>query len=62
VCFEDTCRFAEIYSGEKIKADAWLFGESAQAGIIGLGVESPFWNAFINPGTLKATYSIALAE
>jgi len=64
ICFgtDTNCRYSQVYSGTKITADAWLYQESAEAGILGMGVESPFWNSFINPGTLSAIYSINLSN
>ena len=51
-----------MYVGNLVTQDAWLYDVEGTYGIIGYGLNSPFWNQFIDPVTGVATYMIALAD
>jgi hypothetical protein len=53
----------DIYEGLLVSQDEWLYNSGNSGyGILGLGPGSSLWNAFIDPSTHTATYSIALAR
>jgi hypothetical protein len=56
------CKIVQLYSGESISADNWMFNSDGAYGIIGLGPNSPLWNGLADVSTLKVTYSIELAR
>jgi hypothetical protein len=56
------CKFVNVYSGESVSQDNWLFGQDGTYGIIGMGPNSHLWKGLTDPTTNTATYSIALAR
>jgi hypothetical protein len=63
ICFSTyNCKFIEVYSGETVSQDNWLYNTDGTYGIIGMGPGSYIWSGFIDPSTLLATYSISLAR
>ncbi len=56
------CRFVQLYSGESVSADNWMFNSDGAYGIIGLGPNSALWNGLADATTLTVTYSIELTR
>jgi len=57
---QDYCQVLRVYAGETISENDWMWGKFGAYGNIGMGVESDFWEAFVDPQTLTANYSIEL--
>ena len=49
-----------LYVIEDILANTWNYGVTAGAGIVGLGVNSPFLSSFIEPTTNTLTFSVSI--
>jgi len=63
ICYDTTfCKVIEVFAGENVTIDAWLYDQEGAYGILGYGPNSPFWNQYIDPVTATATYLIALAD
>lgn len=61
LCFGGiNCKFIQIYSGEKVSADNWLYDHSGAYGIIGMAPGSFIWTGFVDPNTQRTKYSIEL--
>jgi hypothetical protein len=56
------CKLVQIYSGETVTADNWMFNKDGAYGILGVGPNSKLWSGFIDADTLMATYSIEIAR
>jgi hypothetical protein len=64
ICVENfsVCKVIEVFVGDLVTTDAWLYGQEGAYGILGYGPNSPFWNQYIDPAMATATYMIALAN
>jgi len=56
------CKFVQLYSGESVSADNWMFNSDGAYGILGLGPNSALWNGLADSNTLTVTYSVELAK
>lgn len=50
LCFQDRCEFVDIYSGEQISQDLFMYDVDGAYGILGFGPTSTLWSSFMVPG------------
>lgn len=63
ICYDTTfCKVIDVFAGNLVTEDAWLYDQEGAYGILGYGPDSTFWNQYIDPVTASATYMIALAN
>lgn len=58
ICLGTNCQYMNVYSGDSVTENDWMWNTDGAYGIIGMGVDSELWSSFISPNTLSAIYSI----
>ena len=66
ICKNDNCKIIEIYSATTMSQDNWLQNVATNQylsyGVLGYGLNSPFWNQYIDQATGSLQFSIQLTE
>jgi len=54
--------YIDVYTGQTVYDDSWLYNHEGTYGVLGLGKGSPIWYSFVTPDNDVASYSIELSN